>query len=625
MKAFTPCLMVLLTLLMLAPFPCQAKPGPLVVILLPGTGLRDWQGADAPTLHLLMASGALAVMNTRTARLPDDKRREAPESALLTLGAGARAASGKPGTLGYDIHLGNLADTLAKASIPIRAGGGRYARLLAADGRGQVLSALSLDNLSDGCTIWDAGSDVKIAERVIANVLPQVTARNGRLYVVSPFAGDQDYRAGRRLTPVLEFGEGIPAGLLVSPSTRRPGLVTNTDFAPSIAAYFGCKREDFPALPFGADWSAMPSRNALRQVSSLEEKAYRQGRGQRILPYLAVALAVWIGIGTLRRCRAALPAWAVALPLTAAFALLPAGSATEAVVWFAALTLVSGGLILHSKFQPVGAALAAGIVVVLCVDMITGSHLMHRSLLGYSAVEGARYYGIGNEAMGLLVGSALAAASSMWPLGKWWRTATVAALILLTLLLGSPQAGAKAGGLLVASAAFGVFIWMSRGGAWSWRVYLLLGAGTACLLGIVSAGDAFLFPGHLSHLGEAVRRVRSGGAGEAWDIISRKGAVEGRLAWHSAWAALLWTGLSCLWYIQRTATHHHNNPCEPNNGLSKTGFTAGFVALAACLLLNDAGVVAAALCAVPLWSVAAPIPKKVLGEVSSPRTVGISI
>lgn len=94
MKAF---LLALLACLCLA-LPAIAHPGPLIIVLLPGTSLRDWQTANAPNLHHLMATGALAVMNTHTARLPNDQRRETPESALLTLGAGARAAGGPEAT-----------------------------------------------------------------------------------------------------------------------------------------------------------------------------------------------------------------------------------------------------------------------------------------------------------------------------------------------------------------------------------------------------------------------------------------------------------------------------------------------------------------------------------------------
>jgi len=595
-------LLLLFLLLLLFAAPCLGMPGPLVIILLPGTSLHEWITADAPNLHRIMDTGSLAVMNTRTARLPSDKQRESPESTLLTLGAGARAAAGSDVTVGYKVHRGNLAETLAKAHVSLAVGGGGYAFLIAAASDGHITALTSLMPLPEGCTVWDAGNDVQAADALIGDTARSAAERSGRLIVLSAFVNDKDFAAGRRLAPVLEYGPGIPSGLLVSASTRRPGLVANTDFAPSVAAYFGLKRSDFPILPFGTDWAAEASLHAEAQVFALEAQAYRQGQGMRILPYVALALAAWILLGTVLLAKAKLPIWAAALPLAAALALLLSGSAIQAGVVFAVAAAVASAASLRSgrSYPPI--VMAALIVGIIVLDMASRDRLMQRSLLGYSAVEGARYYGIGNEAMGLLVGSVLVAAGWLWPRSKLSRVLTAALFAVTATLLGLPQAGAKAGGLLVASAAFGVFVWESCGGKWSWRTIGFLGMGCAVLLGFAALGDSLLPIAHHSHMGDAVLRIRGGGVGEGQDIIARKLTVEGKLAWHSAWAVLLWVGLVCL-------------------KLTKSVPNAGFVAIAMCFLFNDAGVVAAALCLVPLWCDAAgrQTQKKPWEKPSSPR------
>ena len=589
--------MKLLSLLLFLLFttPCLGKPGPLVVILLPGTSLRDWQSANAPSLHRIMESGALAVMNTRTARQSGDTQRESPQSALITLGAGARASSTATEAIGYRVLPGNLTDVLAKAHVVIRTGGGNNALLVAASQSGEILPAASLTALAPGCTIWDAGSDVRAADALIGNAARQVDTQKGRLIVLAGFANNADYAQGRRLSPALEYGKTVPAGLLVSASTRRPGLVTNTDFAPTVADYFGLSRSDFPARPFGVAWTFQPAQSAAAQTAALEEQAYRQGKEMRILPYAALTLALWILLATLLLIRGKLPAWASALPLTATLGLLLARSAAEACAYLLLLTFVSFGVAARFGWKLVISSLVSGVVFILMVDMAKGGPLMHSSLLGYSAVEGARYYGIGNEAMGLLVGSALVVAARLWPLGKYSKACTLGLLIGVTILLGLPQAGAKAGGLLVASSAFGTFLWEKHGGKWSWRIIAFVGMASVGLLGVVALGDSLLQPSHQSHMGEAIQRIRSDGFGEARGIIIRKLAVEGRLAWHSTWAALLWIGIVCLRQVRPLSI-------------------AGFVAVAACFLFNDAGTVAAALCLIPLWGEAAAQCQKSLGR-----------
>jgi hypothetical protein len=618
----------------------RAQPPPLVVILLPGTSLQEWQAADAPRLHRLMASGALAVMNTRTARLPNDHARETPESAALTLGAGARAAGGGeagdflpqaaavPGLavstgdlftrrtarrllpdrdvnvhwptilranerLGYRLQIGALADALAGKGVETFAGGGPFADCVATTSDGTVRRIRSLMAVPGQCLVWDAGSDAAAADASIGDAAAQVGRRHGRLLILSPFAGDRDYTRGRRLTPVLEWGDGIGGGLLRSPSTHRVGLVVNTDVAPTVGAYFGIRREEFPVRPFGEVWIAIAAPDAERKVSALEEQAVRQAGGMKVLPYLAVALAVWMVVGTALALRTRLsPLWPN-VPLAVLVALVFSTTILSLFVWSGLLLAAALALIKRLGPRRVAFVLLTILAAALVGDMLTGSQLMQRGLLGYSAIEGARYYGIGNEAMGTLIGALLVLAARLWRPFKRTRWTLLLLLGSVALLLGSTSAGAKAGGLLVSLAAFGTLGFSLLGGRWSPRVVLILGLGAVAALVLAAVGDAAGGHGVHSHMGEAVRRIQSGGWSEAGDIMARKLAVEGRLAFHSAWACPLWGGLLCLALMWRK-----RRPPTPEERALRI---AGVVGVASCVALNDAGVVAGALCLVLLW------------------------
>lgn len=636
MKLFP--LFLLLLLILALPLPAQS--GPLIVVLLPGTSLRDWRTANAPHLHLLMATGAIAVMNTRTARLPSDRTRETPESALLTLGAGARAAGGpeaakslpvgstvsgsastvgelyerrmgqgalvgqevntywpvllhENAALGYDVQLGNLADTLTLSGVAVVSGGGALSSLLAVSGSGAIIRSPSFALKPAECLIWDAGSDLPSADTILAQAISEVSARHGRLLVLSPCSSDRDYKEGRRLTPVLEWGEGVPIGVLASPSTWRPGLVTDTDFAPTVASYFG---RTMVMRPFGSVWTAQPAAHSEQTVTVLEEQAYRQAQGMRILPYLAVALALWLIMGTVLALRGKLPAVWPLVPVALLLAVCFSDRAGLTPVY--SLLFLLAAWMRQRRVGPAQAinALLTILTLSLILDMVTGSHLIQRSLLGYSAVEGARYYGIGNEAMGALIGAVLVLVARQWPQARPARLVVLFLLGVVALLLGSPLAGAKAGGLLVSLAAFSTLGFGLWGGRWTPRVILSLLLAVALMMVFVSLGDAFLPGARHSHIGEAVQRIRAGGLTEAVDITWRKLTVESRLAYRSAWACLLWGGLIGVLALWKRA-----GQAEGAGALR----VAGLVAVASCLALNDAGVVAAAWCLVPLWSNAA--------------------
>ena len=216
--------------------------------------------------------------------------------------------------------------------------------------------------------------------------------------------------------------------------------------------------------------------------------------------------------------------------------------------------------------------------------MFVGDPLMRSGMLGYSAVEGARFYGLGNEAMGALIGAALVTAASAWKQGgRVRRLLTGSTLLGIVMLLGT--VGAKAGGVLVGGASFAVLLWTLTGRCVTLRFVLI--AAIAALILLLSFAMLDLHGGGQSHFGRALARIAGGGTSEAWDIAARKAATETRLLWHSAWAVPLWASALGLWSRRRRG--------EPL-------WTAGVTAVVLCLLFNDAGVVAGALCGSLIWA-----------------------
>lgn len=635
---------LILLLCLLVTRPASAAPrGPIAVILLPGTSLSDWQRASAPTLHRILATGAIAVMNTHTARTANSHMRETPESAALTLGAGSRAAGGgevanfhaaeevvpgqsytygdlyrrrtgivpMPGEWvnpdwalalkenedkGYDLLPGNLGDALRRHHIQVVCGGGRYAYAAACCSDGAIPDVSTRNTLPHPlpeCLIWDAGSDLSVADKVLADAAAEVQRQHGALLVISPFANDRDYAAGRRLTPVALWGVDEPRGLIYSPSTHRAGLVTNTDFAPTIVALLGAKPGSswLDSKPFGHVWEPRPSTNNLSQVTHLETAAYRQARGMSALPAMAIFLGfLLVGLlFTARRYSNNAFAW---LPPTIVWAL----AISPDIGWAAAIAIAMGVAMRNvarrfSALHSVCCA-AALIALTLAIDMLIGNRLMRWGLLGYSAVEGARYYGIGNEAMGPFIGAILVLAALLWPTRPVRRFAVAVVLVGLAALLGLPSAGAKAGGVLVAVAAFSVFLWTVWGRRLTSQTIAAVLALMICALAWIAWGDLGRHSAQQSHIGRGIERIKSGGLGEAVDIATRKLAVEARLLYHSAWAIPLWVSIAGFIVACR----------NPLAGRRRALLRGGIAAVVVCVAVNDAGVVAGALCGVVVVS-----------------------
>lgn len=58
------------------------------------------------------------------------------------------------------------------------------------------------------------------------------------LMLVVPFPSNDDILNGNRLTPVITFSKSLQKGILTSATTKRDGVITNTDLATHVLAYF---------------------------------------------------------------------------------------------------------------------------------------------------------------------------------------------------------------------------------------------------------------------------------------------------------------------------------------------------------------------------------------------------
>lgn len=331
----------------------------------------------------------------------------------------------------------------------------------------------------------------------------------------------------RPLARVLLLGKDVPEGLLTSPSTRfTPGLLAATDLATLVAGELRGVGRPSVVVP------GNPQR-LQQQQQGWEAKAALLPL-MPILPWL-LAGALVLGIRWPVFSRGA-----VAFPL--ALLLVPCVLSG----WGAVLVSVILAVLMASKFPSKTIALV--LVVLLWADVVLGGPLLDRSPFSYSVTEAARFYGIGNEAAGLLIGAALAA-----PLD-------IPALLAVALALGFPTLGANNGCFL--AGLVGVVLRLPRGRWWGALMALLLVGGMA-------RWDALRGAEVRTHLGQAVSGEKAGiGA-----LVQRKLVMNLHLLVSSPWMLVLLVGGTHAW--------------------RRRDLVGGGSALAA-LLLNDSGVVAAA-------------------------------
>ena len=357
-----------------------------------------------------------------------------------------------------------------------------------------------------------------------------------------------------RLCPFLASGADFPPGLLVSATTRTPGLVSNLDLAPTLAHLLHTSlATPTEGRVLKIAEGQMDGAERLARLARTDYLAELNGRA--LIPVtigLFFVCAVWIVAGFAARKRRPkfaayfasglvfaqnLGAAALLAPLLVPPTLWEYG--LRIVAWMLGLTLACYALSRLVRLPP--PVIAAFLTIALVAgDAATGQRLLKDSLISDYALAGIRYYGVGNEYLGAILGFAIAG-SFAWldamgvpfPPTKGARGARRGLLLCwlgLTLLLGWPGLGANAGSLISCGAGFGAGAALLFGKRADWKIGAA-GAALGLLLAFAfSLLDARFSRGEASHLGAVMRAASDGrGAGYPAAIVLRKIAMNFRL------------------------------------------------------------------------------------------------
>lgn len=427
--------------------------------------------------------------------------------------------------------------------------------------------------------------------------------------LVSPGPAPDAVARGELLTFVAAFGPEVRPGLLQSSTTRRPGLVTAFDVAPTILSWLDAP---VPATMIGRPVAAYPFPDPLPALLDFERLATATNRQRPPVLKGYVVLQIIFILGSLVALFLAprLPAAMAAalrlglLGLTAApLAMLFLPLIRSGVLGLDVLLLVSltvlcvaaallGGRSLHRAFVVVYLATAAA----LLVDVSFGARLIRSSFLGYDPLGGSRYYGIGNEYMGVLFGATVAGCAAVLDLvpalRPHWRLVVLTPLTLAALITGFTGFGANFGGLLGGVVTL-LAAWLAfRGQRPRLATLGLLAATGAALVAGVAVADA-LRPQETSHVGQLVRQVAVVGPEAFYTVVARKLAMNFRLMRYTPWADGLVTFIIGLGVLLYRPVGLLSRIVRENPSFS-LGFWAALAGTVAVFLLNDSGVVAAA-------------------------------
>jgi hypothetical protein len=426
----------------------------------------------------------------------------------------------------------------------------------------ELLDACPLTLVDAGVVAAASGGDrdrqVRDADELLARVL--AARPDGTTVLV---VGLSDTAAPARLHVAIASGAGFGSGWLTSDTTERTGYVQLVDVAPTVLGALGGQRpESFAGQPWvraaARPGSAAAATAARRDLVDADRAsvatAHESGRFVAVL--VAMQLALYVAAGLLlarlrrppgpdanrRRPRAlrtlvelAAAACSLVIPAMLLAGLVPwwraprAGWALVGVVVgvVAVLTAVTWlGPWRRLRFGRIG-AVGIATALVIGLDALTGAHLELDNVVGYAAVTGDRYTGLGMIGLGGFLAAVLMVAGCVATQVRRRLRAAVVALVgaMAVLIVGSPFLGGDAAGGIGVTAGVAVAAVIATGG---WLT--LTRFGWAIVAGVlVTSGFAavdLLRPVEArGHLGRFLTNLFGGEAGPAFSRVAEANAV----------------------------------------------------------------------------------------------------
>ena len=443
----------------------------------------------------------------------------------------------------------------------------------------------------------------------------EMAGKNDTIYIVSEFESNLDYKTKRRLSPVIKF-EKDGYGLLESSTTRNSGIVSNIDIGVDIINKFGLKNE----LMIGKVFKNVQDENGIKKVLKDYERivSINTIRASVVNSYVGIVSASWVIAMIAILFKNKIPKkekgfgrdqiFKVLKELIKLGLIMPLAFLTAPVFQFKTPAgLVSGVLIVTIIYYLIGyflfrkddikqmgfyAFLTIGLII---IDCVIGTPLMKSGIMSYDAINGARYYGVGNEYEGVTIASAVFALAVLLNYKKIskWLAVVLSLVILITSAM--PSMGANVGGAISESVAYLLFILLIFDVKLDLKKIIMIGVATVLVV-VAFAGLDFLM-GTESHLAVFTNQIIQEGPAAIFNTFGRKIQMNLKLAKSSVWVNILIVSIIIIGALIFKPSGYFKKIHDKYPMIFK-GFMASFVGCIVTLLVNDSGIVAASTAAI---------------------------
>ncbi len=462
------------------------------------------------------------------------------------------------------------------------------------------------DNLSEEMFIVHRDTVLKEIDINIKRMYEFIEMNKSKLIIMSPYPSVVSYAKGERLTPVITVGKDVDTGVLTSYTTRREGIISNLDIAPYVVDYFNGSTNKFIGHPM----KILSMESSLDYIKNLNlNTAFVYNNRINVLYSFAlyeiiISIIAFIGIQIFEKynlkskaikaiqflllSNMAIPFVLLVLPLFGTNSLVKSFSLIIVLTTIITFISVSIGKKSLDSIIFLSGITSLGIIL----DIFNNSILMKNSFLGYDPIIGARFYGIGNEYMGILIGSIIVFLTSIMDRYHINRLYIIPIMGVAIIAIGFPSLGANVGGTITSAFAFMFVSLRLLKENLKWKHYAYIFSGVILLLITLGLIDLFIIESK-SHFANALNQIENSGIPTIFSIIKRKISMNLKLLGITIWSKVLLSSLlllSILFYrpfgiTKRVLAKYPN---------SYVGFLGVLIACLVGFGVNDSGIVASA-------------------------------
>lgn len=433
----------------------------------------------------------------------------------------------------------------------------------------------------------------------IRNLVNLIDKENSLLMVLSPNSGEERID-GNRLSPIILWGKDIKRGLAISSTTNRLGIVSNLDISPTIADFLNLSTVNMA----GDGIQYVEKSDGFNYIKTINGRINLTSRvrSKTLLIYGSISIIIILILGlvfllNIRLIGEIINLFEILLLLIYSLPIVFILSSLITIdnlfkFYVSLIVFVLVFIIIFRKFNRKKAMYFINFTyfIIIVLDILLNGAITKYSILSHDPIIGARYFGIGNEMVGIFL------AGIVLNVGLWlkvYKNKIIPVLIMLLsiILVGHPKLGANVGGTIALLSASLYFILEMNFQKLDFKsIFIII---VLILIGIVGLGyiDTVLNP-KPTHLGKTLILIKTKGIGIVQNIINRKLLMNIKLIGISIWTKVLFTDILVLSII--SYTHENIIGSLMENGLGM-GILSCIVGSIIGFLVNDSGLILAAI------------------------------